>query len=130
MISLKVLSNPPKDGDLMISRKSNTKPFRVEGIVVNKKSGKSYNIAILSDKEQLEMDSQVKVSCSCHDFKFRWAYVLFKQDALLNPREYVLEPPKVTNPEGNVKACKHIHKFISDEVDRSLKTFSSRKGKL
>lgn len=130
MIALKKLASEPKDGSTMISRKSASVPFRVEGIVINKKSGKGYNIAVLMDSEKLELTSNLKVSCSCHDFKFRWAYVLYKQDALLTPNQFVLDPPKITNPSENISACKHIHKFMNDEVDRTLKTFSRRKGTL
>lgn len=130
MISIKKLISVPKDGNEMVSRKTQATPFRVAGVVINKKSAKAYNIEILMDEEMLTLDSNVKVSCSCHDFKFRWAYVLYKQDALLKPNEYVLEPPKVTNPDHNINACKHLHKFMSDERDRTLKSFSKKLNQL
>ena len=60
----------------------------------------------------MQIDSNIKVACTCEDFKFRWAYVLYQQGALLNPKTFQLTPPDKTNPQGKMNACKHIHTFI------------------
>lgn len=130
MINIQKLIQPPKDFDTMIARKTRVQDYIIDGVVINKKSGKGYNVAIHMDTEQLTPKSNLKVYCSCSDFKFRWAYVLYKQGALLNPKEFVLEPPKKTNPDNKMNACKHIHTFMKTELDHTLKSFSSKKGEL
>ena len=54
-------------------------------------------------------DTPVKVFCSCPDFQFRWAYVLYEHSTLLHPDSFVLEPPKKTNPGMKLGACKHLN---------------------
>jgi len=130
MIEIQKLANEPKDFNTMVSRKNGTLPFLVKGVVINKKSGKAYNIDIHMDTEKMTAQSKVKVACSCDDFKYRWAYTLHQKGSLLNPKSFVLEPPKITNPDGNVNACKHIHTFIKTELSKTLKSFSTRKNKL
>lgn len=130
MIDVKKLIKPPKDIDTMVTRKVNDGDFRVVGVVVNKKSNKAYNIDMQMNTEQLTIDSKVKVCCSCEDFKFRWAFVLDKEGALLNPRNFQLTPPVVTNPDEVMNACKHVHAFIERELAHKLKAFSKRKDAL
>ena len=130
MISIQKLMQPPKDFNTMVARKTGSQDYRVDGVVVNKKSGKGYNVSIQMDTKKMEPNSNVKVMCSCDDFKFRWAYVLYTKGALLNPKNFVLEPPNKTNPNQTMNACKHIHTFIKAEMDNTLKTFSKRKGAL
>jgi len=130
MIDIKLLSKEPKDLNTMVTRKVESRDFIVRGTCVNKKSGKAYNIDIHMDTEEMLPTSKIKVACSCDDFKFRWAYVLSQKGALLNPKNFVLEPPKKTNPDQVMNACKHIHAFIKNELDGKLKQFSTRKGTL
>jgi len=130
MINILQLVKEPKDFATMVPRKTGSIDFIVKGVVVNKKSGKGYNVEIHMDTQKLEKKSNLKVACSCDDFQYRWAYVLAQKGALLNPKRYVLEPPKKTNPDQNVNACKHIHTFLKVELDKSLKTFSGKKGSL
>ena len=130
MIPVKDLIKPPKDLDTMITRKVNDFDYKVNGVAVNKKSGKGYNITIMMDTKELTMDSNVKVVCTCEDFKYRWAYVLYTKDALLNPKTFQLTPPEKTNPNEVMNACKHIHAFMKNEMEHKLKTFSKRKGTL
>jgi len=130
MINIKKLIQPPKDFFDMVARKGKDDKFHISGIVINKKSTKGYNVEIEMDTEHLTPDSNLKVSCTCDDFKFRWAYVLYEQDALLNPKTFVLEPPKKTNPKGNTNACKHIHTFMKTELDNSLKSFAKSKNRI
>lgn len=130
MIDVAKIIQPPKDIDTMITRKVNHFDYKVNGVAVNKKSGKGYNITILMNTKELQQDSKVKVVCTCEDFKYRWAYVLWTKDALLNPKEFQLTPPEKTNPDEKMNACKHIHAFMKNEMDKTLKTFSRRKGVL
>lgn len=130
MIQVSKIIKPPKDFDTMISRKNGQRDFALSGVVVNKKSGKGYNVEIQMDTKHLTMQSNVKVACTCDDFKFRWAAVLYKQGALLNPNHFRLDEPKKTNPSGELNACKHIHTFMKTEMDKTLKSFSAKSGKL
>jgi len=63
---------------------------------------------VKNDDDKWSSDSEIKVYCSCPDFQFRWAYVLSKNNALLNASSFVLEPPKEKNPGMKVGACKHL----------------------
>lgn len=130
MIAVKLLAKPPKDHDTMLTRKVSGQEYMIQGVAVNKKSHKAYNIEIQMDTKELEPTSKVKVVCNCEDFKFRWAYVLHTQGALLNPRNFQLTPPEKTNPNEVMNACKHIHAFIKNEFDHMLKTFSNKKQAL
>ena len=130
MINIMKLAKEPKDYNDFVARKVSAQPYIVKGLVINKKTNKAYNIDIHMDTEELTQDTKVKVSCSCEDFKFRWAYVLYKEGALLNPNTFVLEPPKKTNPDQIMNDCKHIHAFVKNEMSGKLKTFSARAGSI
>ncbi len=130
MINVQKIIAPPKDFTTMVARKQPSNDYMLNGIVVSKKSGKAYNVEIQINTKTLEANSNVKVSCSCDDFKFRWAAVLHKEGALLNPKNFRLDEPKVTNPNGIQSACKHIHTFMKTEMDNTLRGFSGRKGSL
>lgn len=130
MIHISKIMKPPKDHDTMITRKDNHFDYIVNGVAINKKSKKAYNITIHMDTKEMTPDSKVKVVCNCEDFKFRWAYVLWTKDALLNPRMFQLTPPEKTNPDETMNACKHIHSFIKNEMDKTLRAFSNRKDSL
>lgn len=130
MINIKFLSKEPKDITTMVVRKVSSLPYIIRGAAVNKKTGKAYNIDIHMDTEDLSNKSNLKVACSCDDFKYRWAYSLHQKGALLNPKNFVLEPPKKTNPDLNINACKHIHAFIKTELAGTLKRFSARQNQL
>ena len=82
------------------------------------------------DTEKLAANSKVRVACTCDDFKFRWAYILYQRGALLHPNRFVLEPPKITNPNMEINACKHIHTFIKNEFNKGLKIISKVQDKL
>jgi len=130
MIKLTDLTTIPRDEDTIISRKRYDIDHKVSGVAVNKKSGKAYNVEVEMDTKKLTSDSSVRIYCSCHDFKFRWAYALSTQGALLHPGEFQLTPAKVTNPENNMKACKHLHTFMKLEMEQLLKQFSKQSGML
>jgi len=130
MIPFQDLTRAPKDADTMIMRKNDTVDYRLTGVAVNKKSGKAYSLEVEMNTKKLEPDSMVKVACTCHDFKFRWAYALDQVGALLNRNMYVLKPAKITNPDNDTKVCKHLHTFMKLELEHMLKHFSKRKGVL
>jgi hypothetical protein len=130
MVTIKSLAHAPKDIDTMLTRKVAGQDYMIQGVALNKKSHKSYNIELQMDTKTMEPDSMVKVVCNCEDFKFRWAYVLSEQGALLNPRNFQLTPPVKTNPDETLNACKHIHAFIHQEMKHALKVFSNRKNAL
>ena len=52
--------------------------------------------------------TKVKVYCSCHDFIFRRAWCLNKENSLLIPEGFLPEPPTKTNPTCTKKGCKHV----------------------
>ena len=102
----------------------------LSGFVVSKGSGKPYAIQIQMDTEHLAQNSKVKVYCNCENFKFQWAYVLYKHDALIAPQNFVLLPPKQTNPNMNVGCCKHIKVFLELAHDANLKRLNMVKGQI
>lgn len=63
-------------------------------------------------------EARVQVSCTCPDFQYRWAYVLYKHGSLLNKENYVLEPPKERNPAMKIGCCKHAAKTLREILAR------------
>ena len=68
--------------------------------------------------------SDVKVHCECEDFKYRMKYQASpkgKNAGLLAQNQQsksgngssLTEPPVHTNPNGNLRICKHIHRVLS-----------------
>lgn len=100
----------------------------VAGFVVSKGSGKAYSIQVQMDTAHLGPHSKVKVFCNCDNFKFQWAYVLFKHDALIAPQNFILLPPKQTNPNLAVGCCKHIKVFLELKYKADLKKLNMVKG--
>lgn len=102
----------------------------LSGFVVSKNSGKPYAIQIQMDTELFSLNSRVKVFCNCDDFKFRWAYVLHKFNALIAPQNFVLLPPKQTNPNMEIGCCKHIKVFLELANHTNLKKLNMVKGQI
>ena len=100
------------------------------GLVISKKTQKSYNIMCQLDTVKFEENSKVRVFCNCDDFAFRRAYVLAKQDALLRPHDFILTPPKKTNPNEILSVCKHIKVFLLLKYQKKLKTISQIKDSI
>jgi len=130
MIPVKDLVSIPKDANVIVSRKNDTKNYKIEGYVVNKMNTSGYNIEVQMDTKRLTPDSNVKVYCSCPDFKFRCAYPLSLEGALLNPNRFQLTPANKTNPNNIMKACKHLHTFMKLEMERKLREFSQIKDEM
>lgn len=98
------------------------------GIVVSKQSGKAYSIRIQMDSEFLDANTKVKVYCNCENFKFQWAYVLNKHNALIAPQNFILLPPKQTNPDLKIGCCKHIKVFLELAHEKRLRKLNMQKG--
>ena len=130
MIALAKLMMSTKDLDSMVTRKVSGIDHHIQCVAVNKKTGKAYNVDIELNTPKMELDSNCKVSCTCEDFKFRWAYVLWQQDALLHPKTFILTPPEKTNPNETLNACKHIHAFIHNEMIGKLRTMSTKNNQI
>lgn len=130
MIKVTDIERFPKEGDDFISRKSSETNHIIKGIVINKRTSKAYNVIIELDTPRLEKDSKAAVYCTCEDFRFRWAAILYTKQALLYPNRFRLDPPKITNPDGISNACKHIHHFVNQEYKMMLHRFSTKKGEL
>ena len=106
------------------------KNHRLNGVVVSKKTTKSYNIVCMMDTQTFQENTSMKVFCNCEDFAFRRAYVLHKYDALLAPQNFILTPPKKTNPNEIVSTCKHIKVFLEKAHDHSLARLNMVKGQI
>jgi hypothetical protein len=59
-----------------------------------------------------EIDLQVHVGCTCFDFKYRWHWVLAKNNCSHEPTgigfDAIDRPPRQTNPGGLISMCKHL----------------------
>jgi hypothetical protein len=59
-----------------------------------------------------EIDLQVHVFCTCPDFKYRWHWVLAKNNCSHKPTgigfDATDQPPNQTNPGGLISMCKHL----------------------
>lgn len=102
----------------------------LNGVVISKKSSKSYNIVCQMDTLTFEENTKMKVFCNCDDFAFRRAFVLHKYDALLAPQHFILTPPKKTNPNEIVSTCKHIKVFLQLKHNQVIKTLSKDKDSI
>lgn len=102
----------------------------IAGFVVSKGSGKAYSIQVQMDTRTLGASSGVKVFCNCDNFKFQWAYVLHKHDALIAPQNFILLPPKQTNPNLTVGCCKHIKVFLELKYKAELRKLNMVKGQV
>jgi len=106
--------------------KTINQPFIKQFVVISKKSTTGVKPSIYSVKIELNTpsftpQSKVKCYCDCLDFRYRQAYCFNEKGALLNPPNYVIEPPDKTNPGcANLKACKHIRAALKYGLERSI----------
>lgn len=121
--------NIPSDSASMVVRRGEVIKHKISGAIVNKKSQSAYTVKVEMDTEVLVPHSQIRVSCSCDDFQFRWAWVLDQRGALLDRGRFVLTPPNVTNPEHKLGACKHVNEFIRNELTHGVTRFDPNPGK-
>jgi len=73
-----------------------------------KPSPQVYVVKLESDTEKLNPNSKIKGYCDCHDFRYRQAYCWYVNDGLLMEPAFVLTPPEKTNPNCDMKMCKHL----------------------
>jgi len=130
MLPITDFQNIHSDSSKMVVRHGAKIPHHLGGVVVNKKSETAYTINIESDTPELELNSNIKVSCTCDDFKFRWAAVLYTKDALIKPTRFRLDPPKKTNPNMDVGACKHVNEFIIHIMSSKIRGFSKVRNEI
>ena len=75
-----------------------------------------YYVSIATPDTKLTANSPLKIYCSCPDFRYTFAYVLYKHDALLYenefPDEFKTIPPKKRNPYQIPFACKHVYTVL------------------
>ena len=57
---------------------------------------------------ELSTSSLTRISCDCEFFKYSLAYSLYKNDALIDPENFVLRQPRKKNTSGSLGGCKHI----------------------
>jgi len=84
-----------------------------------------YYVSIGTYDTYLTLNSKIKVYCSCPDFAYTFAYVLYKHNALLYPEEFPIEfktiPPKKRNPYQIPFVCKHLYTVIKYCVEHKFK---------
>ena len=75
-----------------------------------------YYVSIGTPDVVLNNNSFVSVYCSCPDFAYTFAYVLYKNNSLLYPNEFPIEfltiPPKKRNPQQIPFVCKHCYTVL------------------
>jgi hypothetical protein len=107
---IKTINQPYIKQFMVISRKSTT------GVKPN-----LYSVKIEANTPEITPQSKIKVYCDCLDFRYRQAFCFNEKGALLNPPNYVIEPPDKTNPGcGKFQACKHIKSAIKYAIERGL----------
>ena len=92
-----------------------------------------YYVSIATKDNKLTPNSKVKVQCSCPDFNYTFAYVLYKNNSIVYPDDlpeiFKTVPPRKRNPKFINGTCKHIYtitrfcleKNISFAEDEALK---------
>ena len=114
-----------RENDKARNKRGRTQPIETKLKAYNKGTRKAkfevkgmtdtYNIFVeflkpiqpLMRLSKLEMRS----SCSCGDYKFRCNQVLAEKYDAAERRYDNGKPPKITNPDGKIVACKHIVKL-------------------
>lgn len=74
-------------------------------------SSSKYTVQIKLLERKIELDTPVKVSCTCDSFKYEFEYVLFKNKGLIeenHPEANFILAPKKSNPNNVISGCKHI----------------------
>jgi len=86
---------------------------------------KLYYVSIGTYDTVLTPDSKIKVYCTCPDFAYTFAYVLYKRRALLYEEEFPIEfktiPPRHRNPYQIPFACKHVYTVLRFCIENKIK---------
>jgi hypothetical protein len=70
-----------------------------------------YTQEVMIQDENIHLNSQCKVFCSCESFKYEFANAIFRSGSLLKPIEFVrsiIKRPKEKNQYNIPSGCKHI----------------------
>jgi hypothetical protein len=104
-------------------------PYYYQVIVFNPlsttKKPQHYVVRIECNEEHLTRHSKVKISCDCHDFRYRFAYCLYQNDSLFFTPAFLLKYPEKTNPNCEIKSCKHIYTALNYILAKNPKFTSS-----
>jgi len=83
-----------------------------------------YYVSIGTFDKKLSLNSKVKIYCSCPDFAYTFAYVLYKRNALLYPEEFPIEfktiPPRIRNPHHIPFVCKHVYTVLKVCLEKQI----------
>jgi len=101
------------------------RPYIKQFSLISKKSTTDiqpsmYVVKIESNTPKITPSSKIKVYCSCLDFRYRLAYCFDQHGALLTQPDFVLEPPKETNPTCTVRSCKHINVCLRYAIEKGI----------
>ncbi len=94
---LKIMKEPYRYQITVVSTKATTKP-----------APQVYVVKIESDTDKLKPTSKIKGYCDCHDFRYRQAYCWYEHGALIMEPAFLLRPPEKTNPNCQLRMCKHM----------------------
>ena len=88
-------------------------PYRYQVSVISTKATTKpapqvYVVKLECNTEKLQPNSKIKGYCDCHDFRYRQAYCWYQHDALIMEPAFLLQPPEKTNPNCELKMCKHM----------------------
>jgi len=88
-------------------------PYRYQVSVMStaattKPAPQVYVCKIETNTTKLNPKSMIKAYCDCHDFRYRQAYCWYVNDGLLMQPSFVLTPPEKTNPNCDMRMCKHL----------------------
>ena len=105
--------------------KTIVEPHRYQVSVISEKATtpiapQVYVVKIESDTEKLNPKSRIKGFCDCHDFRYRQAYCWYVNDGLLMEPSFVLTPPEKTNPNCDMRMCKHMASVAHYIISRNL----------
>ena len=80
-----------------------------------KHKGKKLDASILEEILMNSFDSDdVKIDCTCPDFRYRFAYAATKHH--FKARKPETRPSKITNPKARGAGCKHLIKLLSNPL--------------
>lgn len=105
--------------------KTINRPYVKQFSVLSKKSSTGLNptlyvVKVESDTPQITPQSKVKCYCSCLDFRYRLAYCFDQNGALLTQPDFVLEPANETNPDCQIRSCKHINSALKFALKQNI----------
>lgn len=100
---------------------SKVKVSRRGGVPVKAVSKSSSTGSSVSYESEIQFltGNNVKLSCSCDDFLFRFEYALYRKGAA-DIRHSNGEPPEVRNPSFTPGCCKHLIALREVLIDKDV----------